>query len=183
MEVVMSDDHLAEEKGMLNVVPELDAERDGPPLAPLADEALAQRPQTDQHHQRVAVVQRFRADQPRIKKAEDAARLGPRPVQHVNLPGLDQVLRPVPQDDNHEKLESTFVPAAVQLVGKGERTVGEFNVTNGSGCSHGASVSGVRRFTNANANITLARDIENSRFILKTRDQRRTPPAITQKLF
>ena len=58
---------------VLEVMPELDHERDGPPLTRSSGEAFSQRPDPDQHHERVTVVQRLGAHKPREKQTEHAA--------------------------------------------------------------------------------------------------------------
>src|SRR5689334_25076794 len=96
-------------------MPELDHEGDGPPFTRSSGEAFSQRPDSDQHHDRVTVVQHFRADEPWIKQAKHAARLWPWPAEHVNLVSLREMFGPVPEHDEHKKIESAFVPDAVQL--------------------------------------------------------------------
>ena len=62
---------LRNQQQMLNVMPELNHQRDHPPRARSSAESLAQHPKPDQHEQRIAVVQHFGLDQPRIPQAQD----------------------------------------------------------------------------------------------------------------
>jgi len=53
---------LPDQQKMLNVMPELNPERDHPPRVRNSGKALPEHPKTDQHHQGVAVVQGFGLD-------------------------------------------------------------------------------------------------------------------------
>ena len=74
---------------MLDVMEELDAQRDRPPSPFLdAGEPLAQDEQPHEHDERVSVVQRLRLDDPGEEVSEDAAGLGHRPPERIDLKGL-----------------------------------------------------------------------------------------------
>src|SRR6185369_8735611 len=103
---------------MLDVMPELDHERDRPPLARGPSEAFPQRPNSDKHHDRITVVQHFRADEPRKEQTENAAGARARPAKHVNLVSLRQMLGPVREDDERKSIECAFMPNVIQLVVK-----------------------------------------------------------------
>src|SRR5829696_9547377 len=100
---------------MLDVVPELNHERDSPPFARCSGKTFSQRPNPDEHHDRVTVVQHFGAHQPRKEQTEKAARTRPRPAKHVYLISLREMLSPVRQHDDSEKIERAFVPNAIKL--------------------------------------------------------------------
>src|SRR3954471_4393441 len=55
---------LVEQDEMLEVVPDLNPERNHPPLVRSTGESATQHPKTDQHHQCEAVVKRFSLHQP-----------------------------------------------------------------------------------------------------------------------
>src|ERR1700733_2012467 len=97
MEQVVMEQRLTLKKSVLDVVPELDDQRHRPPFPGQAGESLAQYPDTDQHDERVAVVERFRTHQPRVKQAQHAAGLSPWPAQVIYLPRLGQMFRPMSQ--------------------------------------------------------------------------------------
>ncbi len=83
-------------------------------LRPVPVKPLRSVPDSDEHHERIAVVHDFGSDQPWIPKAEDAVRFGTRPAEVVDLNGLREVFAPVPEDNQHEKPEGSFVPLGVE---------------------------------------------------------------------
>src|SRR5437667_3529915 len=85
MEKVMVNDRLVLQQRMLDVMPELDIERYAPPLMGSSSESLTQYPDTDEHDQRVAIVQDFHLDRPGINHAEHSQRFGARPSHNINL--------------------------------------------------------------------------------------------------
>src|SRR5215213_2174582 len=101
---------------MLDVMPELDHERDRPPITRGPGKAFTQRPDADKHYDRITVVQHFRAHEPRKEQTENATGARPRPAKHVNLISLRQMLSPVRQHDERKKIQRSFVPNAIQLV-------------------------------------------------------------------
>src|ERR1700691_5521837 len=108
---------------MFDVVPELDPESHHPPCVGNSGKALSEHPNADEHHQGVAVVQRFCLDQPGIPQTEQAESFRARPSHHINLVSLKQVLAPMRKHDQHENLQSTLVPAGVELLVKAQITV------------------------------------------------------------
>src|SRR4030095_5586727 len=111
---------LYEEEQVLDVMEELDRERDGPPSAVQdATESGPQRPQPDKHHDRVAVVQRFRLNQPREEVTNQSACFRYRPAQPVNLERLQQVLAPMGQYDHHEEPQRDFMLGSVKAIHEG----------------------------------------------------------------
>src|SRR5678815_2912440 len=105
---------------VLDVMPKLDHERDGPPPTRGAGKTFSQRPDTNEHHDRVTVVHQLGAHEPREKETEHAASFWSWPAEHVNLIRLREMLGPVCQHDNHQEIECAFVPNAVQLFVKSE---------------------------------------------------------------
>src|SRR5215204_5417202 len=105
---------------VFDVMPELNDERDGPPLARGACKSFAKHPDADEHHDRVAVMQQLGAHQPRKEESEYAAGFWARPTHHVDLIRLRQVLGPVSEHDQHEEVESAFMPNSIQLIVKTE---------------------------------------------------------------
>ena len=100
---------------VLDVVKELDGERDRPPAMVIhAGEPRSQQPEAGEHHQRVPVVQRFRLHEPGEEISQRAARLGHRPAQRIDLKRLQQVLGPVREHDHHEDTQRQLVPGTVQ---------------------------------------------------------------------
>src|SRR5580692_12492496 len=107
---------LRDEQQMLNVMPELNHQRDRPPRARSSAESLAQHPEPNQHHQSIAIVQHFRFYQPRVPQSHDAVGHWPRPAHYPNLVSLHQMLTPMRQHYKHKDLQGAFVPHRVQLV-------------------------------------------------------------------
>src|SRR6185369_12711227 len=103
---------------MLDVMPELNYERDRPPLTRGPGEAFPQRPNTNEHNDRITVVQHFRADEPRKEQTENAAGARPRPAKHVNLVSLRQMLGPMREDDERKNIQRAFMPNRIQPVVK-----------------------------------------------------------------
>ena len=116
-EEVVAEQGLQLQQQVLEVVEELDPQRDRPPQAiVLPGESRPQQPEAGQHHERVAVMQRFRLDQPGKEIAEHAARFGHRPAEPVNLIRLQQVLGPVRQDDDREDPQRELVSRTVETL-------------------------------------------------------------------
>ena len=76
---------------------------------------FAEYPETDQHDQRVAVVQHLSLDQPGIQQPKQTQGLRARPAHNIDLISLDEMFSPVPKHNNHEYLQSALVPARIQL--------------------------------------------------------------------
>src|SRR3984957_8031238 len=57
---------LRDEQQVFKVMPELNNQRSGPPLARSSRKPFTQNPNANKHHQRITVMQSFRLDQPRI---------------------------------------------------------------------------------------------------------------------
>src|SRR6266536_1388848 len=93
-EQVPARDRLAEQEQVLEVVPELDHESDGPPPTRPPDERRPQQRQPQQHDGREPVVQLLGPEQPGE--------------------GLAEVLEPVPGDDRHEDQQHRTVQRSVQ---------------------------------------------------------------------
>src|SRR5215217_1805933 len=117
---------------MLDVMPELDHERDRPPLTRGPGEAFPQRPNSNKHHDRVTVVEHLGAHEPRKEQTENAAGARPRPAKHVNLVSLRQMLSPVREDDERKSIERAFMPNRIQLVVK--TIIGGANPRGVCGC-------------------------------------------------
>src|SRR6185369_194082 len=98
---------------MLDVMPELDHERDCPPLTRSSSEAFPQCPNSNEHHDRITVVQNFGAHEPRKEQTENAAGARTRPAKHVNLVSLRQMLGPVREDDERKSIECAFMPNVI----------------------------------------------------------------------
>src|SRR6266542_2751281 len=113
-EQVPARDRLAEQEQVLEVVPELDHESDGPPPTRPPDERRPQQRQPQQHDGREPVVQLLGPEQPGDGLAEETSRLRAWPVQDPDLPGLGEVLEPVPGDDRHEDQQHRTVQRSVQ---------------------------------------------------------------------
>src|SRR5690348_16892876 len=111
----MTEDDLALQQQMLDVMPELNDQRGQPPAPRPPDETGQQDPQAGQHDDGVAIVQHLGVHQPREPLAQHTPRLVQGPVQHVRLVRLHEVLGQVRQDDGHEELEGALVPQAVEL--------------------------------------------------------------------
>src|SRR5687767_2006558 len=124
---------LIEENEMLEMVPELNPERDHPPCVRGARESLSHHPQADQHHESESVVEHFRFHEPRIVHAQKAHRHRPSPVHHKELVRLYDVLEPVEQHDRQEALQCGLVPARVETFEKA-RVVAYGDVLNTRGC-------------------------------------------------
>src|SRR5689334_12603766 len=90
---------------MLDVMPELDHQSDGPPFTRRSGESSPECPKTDQHHDRIAVVHDLGTHEPWIKQSQKTASLRPRPTQYINLISLGQVLGPMRQHYEHEQIE------------------------------------------------------------------------------
>ena len=107
------------------------------PAAP--DEPGAQHPQPDEHHDGVAVVQPFGADQPRERHAEHPAGLRPRPAQAPDLVRLHEVLGPVRQHDHEKRVQGGPVVRAVECrptpgrSGQGRLVAGHVASSKGDG--------------------------------------------------
>ena len=122
-EQVMANRRLNDQQQVFDVMPELDAQRDRPPSAILhARESRTEEPQSNQHHERVAVVQHFGFHEPRVVKPEQAQRLRHRPAEHVDLECLKEMLAPVCKHDCRERAQRELVMLTVQTVDEGRLT-------------------------------------------------------------
>jgi len=106
---------LPEQEQMLNVMPELNHQRDGPPGPRTSREAFAKDPQPNQHHNRIPVMQSFRFDEPRIPESENAIGHWPRPPHDPDLVSLRQMFSPMQKNNGHENLQRPLMPARVKL--------------------------------------------------------------------
>ena len=120
-EQVLPQDGLRLKKRVLDVVPELNAERDRPPGQGAALESAAHRPDADEHDQGVGVMQQLRFDQKREPVAENPARFGDRPAEHIDLKSLNEMLGPVRQHDDEKDAKSRSMPFGVELFVKPSR--------------------------------------------------------------
>ena len=109
---------LVKENEVLEVMPELNPERDHPPFVRSARKTLSQNPEPDEHHEGETVVQRLCLHEPRIVHAENSHRHLAGPVHHEELVRLDDVLEPVKKHDRQKNLKRHFVPARVQVLGE-----------------------------------------------------------------
>lgn len=105
---------------MLDVMPKLDHERDGPPFTRSPGETFPEHPKSNEHHDGIAVVQQLGSHEPGKEQSKNTVGTWPRPAEHVNLKRLSQVLSPVGQHYEHEHIEGAFVPNAIQLLVDGE---------------------------------------------------------------
>lgn len=115
MKPILVSERLILQYSVLNVMPELNHQRNCPPCAGCSCEPLAQHPNSDQHDQRVGVVENFSLKHPWVKISEQSKRLGPGPVEHPNLISLNDVFCPVAKHNDHKYLKGTFMPAGVQF--------------------------------------------------------------------
>src|ERR1700746_3406018 len=106
---------LADQQQMLNVMPELDHQSNGPPFPGGPGKSFSQNPDANQHDERIAIVQNFRVDQPGEVQPKKATGMMGRPAKDIDLPGLGNMLRPMRQHDNHKGPERSFVPTGVDL--------------------------------------------------------------------
>ena len=60
-------------------------------------------------------MQHLGVDEPGERLAQDPPRLVQRPLQHVRLIGLHQMLGQMDDDDDHEHAKRPFVPRAIEL--------------------------------------------------------------------
>src|SRR5580704_8299768 len=163
---------LADKEQMLDVMPELDHQRHCPPCSCGSAEPLAEYPKPDQHHQSVAVVKRFRLDQPRVPKAQNAVSLRAWPAHHKNLIGLHEVFTPVSKHDKHEDLQRTLMPHGVQLlVEAGTRSRLESNVLQTRVRNRHQTFPSIERarLTTIHGRFTQAGIQVNNSFILGTK--------------
>lgn len=116
--VVMSEGLPLQDR-VFDVMPELDRESNGPPFPRRTRKTLSQHPNSNQHHDRIAVMQNLRADKPRIKQTEDTIRRRPRPAEHINLKSLREVLGPVREHDQHKQVQRAFMPNRIEFLVKG----------------------------------------------------------------
>ncbi len=100
---------------VLDMMPKLDRERDGPPFTRCACKTFSQGPDTDEHHDGVPVVHQLGAHEPRKEQTQHAACFRSWPAEHVNLIRLREMLGPVCQHDNHQGIKGALVPNGVQL--------------------------------------------------------------------
>src|SRR5258708_1503431 len=101
---------LSDQQKVLDVMPELNHQRGRPPFQTYAGKTFSQKPKTKKHHNRIAIVKRFRRDQPRKPKPQDSSRLRTRPAKYIYLISLREMLPPMPQHDNHKTLEHSLMP-------------------------------------------------------------------------
>jgi hypothetical protein len=110
-----AENRLQLQQSVLDVVEELDGQRDRPPVSrDRFHEARPQDEQADQHDERVGVVEHFRRDHPGVEVPEDAARVGHGPAEGVDLKRLGEVLGPVGQHNHHEEPEGDLVRLRIQ---------------------------------------------------------------------
>src|ERR1700722_4606974 len=102
---IVMDSRLPDKQKMFDMMPELYPERDHPPRIGNSREALPQHPNADQHHQGIAIMQRFCLDQPGIPQAEQAQSPRARPSHNINLVSLDKVLGPMSEHNKHKNLQ------------------------------------------------------------------------------
>jgi archaeosine synthase beta-subunit len=116
-EQVVARGRLNDQQQVLDVMPELDAERHRPP-PPIfhAGKPRTEDPQPNQHHQRVGVVQHFGLHQPWVEQPEHAERFRHRPAEHVDLKSLKKMFAPVRKDDDDEGTQGQLVVLTVQTV-------------------------------------------------------------------
>src|SRR6266540_2302162 len=105
---------LDEQQQVLDVVPELDDQRHGPPELRTTREPTPQYPKTDEHHHGVPVMEPFLRDQNREQLAQHAARLRAGQAQAPDLVRLNEMLRPVREHDHEERVERDAVIPAVE---------------------------------------------------------------------
>ena len=67
------------------------------------------------HENDGVVVQYLGVYEPRKCLTEDAARIVHRPIEHVHLIRLHEMLGPMREDDHHEGLERALVPRTIQF--------------------------------------------------------------------
>src|SRR5579864_642718 len=115
MKPIMARNCLVLQNAMLNVVPELDPERDHPPGVGNPGETLPQDPQADKHDQGIAVMQRLRLYEPGVYEPQHTQRLWTRPMHYIDLVGLKEMFPPMGDDDGHESQQRGLVPAGVEL--------------------------------------------------------------------
>jgi archaeosine synthase beta-subunit len=118
-EQVVPDRRLNNQQQVFDVMPELNAERNRPPAAIChAGKPGPERPQPNQHHERIAVVENFGFHEPRIIQAEQTQRFGHWPSEHVNLKRLEEMLAPMREHDDREYPQRELVILTVQPVEK-----------------------------------------------------------------
>src|SRR5687767_1718523 len=107
---------------MLNVVEELNGQRDRPPTPVVPPcEPWTQQPESHEHDQRVYIVQDFRGDQPGEEVTEEAAGVGHGPTEAVNLKRLQQMLCPMGENDHCKGSKGKLVMRSVEPFYKTER--------------------------------------------------------------
>jgi len=101
---------------VFDVVPELNNQRDRPPLTRGSGKAFAEYPNSNEHYEGITVVQDLSSDEPRKEETQDAVCTRPWPAEHVNLKGLREVFGPVREYDEHKQVERPLVPNGIQLL-------------------------------------------------------------------
>src|SRR6185437_481947 len=109
---------LVNEQKVLNVMPELDYQRDRPPSERSSGKTLPKHPNPDQHDQSVAIMQGFCLNKPWPNQSKQSQCLWTRPVHDPDLIGLNQMLHPVSKHDDHEDLQRPLMPGGIQLLVK-----------------------------------------------------------------
>ena len=98
---------------MLYVMPKLDDQSDCPPFKGGPGKAFPERPKTNQHHDGIPVMHDLGTNEPGKEQTKKTSGIGPGPAEHINLISLRQMLGPVGQHYEHEKIQCAFVPNAI----------------------------------------------------------------------
>src|SRR6185503_2714448 len=101
---------------MLDVMPKLDHQSDGPPFMRGPSKTSPECPETNKHHDGITVVHELRTHEPGKKQTKNPSRLRARPAQYINLIGLAQMFGPMGQHNQHEQIKCASVPNAIQLL-------------------------------------------------------------------
>ncbi len=113
-EQVLPQDGLTEQEGVLEVVPDLDDEGGRPPIPRPPAKGWPEEGQPDQDRRVVREVEPLGRDENREHEPQRPPCLRRRPPQHVDLDRLQDMLRPVPENDDQEDEDCRGVPATVQ---------------------------------------------------------------------
>ena len=99
-------------------------------------ETASQHPESDQHHERVRVVERFGFDHPREEVANQSPGFRDRPAKDVDLETLEQMLSPMGEDDHHEQTQGHLVLGPIEALDQGR--IGPIGA--GMGYAHTSSI-------------------------------------------